>query len=131
MYRIAIVTNDHHTICAHFGRASYYEVFAIEKGKILQHETRSKPAHNQFVNEPHDEPGYAHGQGPTAESRHIRMLDPIRDCQVLLAGGMGQGAFDNLKRINIQPILADIMEIDQAVKAYLDGQLVNHLEWLH
>jgi predicted Fe-Mo cluster-binding NifX family protein len=129
--KIAVVTDDHQTISAHFGRAVYYEVFTIADGKIAQQETRPKPSHNQFANEPHDEPGYTHGQGPAAEGRHARMLETIRDCQVLLARGMGQGAYDNLKNSGIQPILTDIHEITQAVKAYIDGQLVDHPERLH
>jgi predicted Fe-Mo cluster-binding NifX family protein len=129
--KIAVVTDDHRTISAHFGRAVFYEVFTIIEMKITARETLTKPAHNQFANEPHDEPGYAHGQGPAAEGRHARMLEPIRDCQVLLAGGMGQGAHDNLKQAGIQPILTDILDIDQAIKSYINGQLVDHSEWLH
>ena len=129
--KIAVVTDDHRTISAHFGRALYYEVFTIADGKITQREALPKPAHNQFANEPHDEPGYTHGHGPAAESRHARMLVPIRDCQVLLTRGMGQGAFDNLKQAGIQPILTDIQEIEPAVKAYIDGQLQDHPERLH
>jgi predicted Fe-Mo cluster-binding NifX family protein len=131
MTKIAFVTDDHRTISAHFGRAMFYEVITAENGKVIQQETRPKPGHNQFANEPHDEPGHAHGFGPAAEDRHARMLEPIRDCQVLVARGMGQGAYDNLKSSGIQPILSDISEIDQAVKAYMDGQLVDHMERLH
>ena len=129
--KIAVVTDDHRTISAHFGRAVSYEVFTISDGKITGQETHPKPAHNQFANEPHDEPGYAHGQGPAAEGRHTNMLEPIRDCQVLLARGMGQGAHDSLTRSGIQPILTDIPEIEQAVKAYMVGQLTDHPERLH
>lgn len=129
--KIAVVTDDHRTISAHFGRAVYYEVFTISDGKITGKETLPKPAHNQFANEPHDELGYAHGQGPAAESRHANMLEPIRDCQVLLARGMGEGAYDSLTRSGIKPILTDIPEIEQAVKAYVDGQLTDHPERLH
>jgi predicted Fe-Mo cluster-binding NifX family protein len=100
-------------------------------GKITQREALPKLAHNQFANEPHNEPGFAHGQGPAAESRHARMLEPIRDCQILLTGGMGQGAYDNLKQAGIKPILTDIQEIESAVKAYIDGQLQDHTERLH
>jgi predicted Fe-Mo cluster-binding NifX family protein len=129
--KIAVVTDDHQTISAHFGRATYYEVFTVSDGKITQHEAILKPAHNQFANEPHDEPGFAHGQGPAAESRHARMLEPIGDCQVLVAGGMGQGAYNNLTLAGIKPILTDIHEIEPAVKAYIDGQLIDHPERLH
>ena len=36
--KIAVVTDDHMTICAHFGRAVYYEVFTISDGKIAGRE---------------------------------------------------------------------------------------------
>jgi predicted Fe-Mo cluster-binding NifX family protein len=129
--KIAVVTDDHKTICQHFGRAIYYEVFTVVDGKITQREALLKPSHNQFANEPHDEPGFAHGTGPAAESRHSRMLEPIRDCQALLTRGMGQGAHDSLKAAGIQAILTDIQEIEPAVQAYIDGQLVDHPERLH
>ncbi|HEX7621234.1 MAG TPA: NifB/NifX family molybdenum-iron cluster-binding protein [Anaerolineales bacterium] len=129
--KIAVVTDDNRTISAHFGRALYYEVFTVSDGKITGHESLPKPAHTQFPGGHPDEPGYAHGRGPAAESTHARMLEPIRDCQVLLAGGMGQGAFNSLKQAGIQPVLTDIHEIELAVKAYMDGHLVDHPEWLH
>jgi len=129
--KIAVVTDDHQTISAHFGRAVYYEVFTITDGKITKREALMKPSHNQFANEPHDEPGFAHGKGPAAQNRHVRMFEPIRDCQVLMARGMGQGAHDNLMQAGIQPILTDIQEIEAAIKAYLDGQLLDHPERLH
>ena len=129
--KIAVVTDDHRTISAHFGRALFYEVFSITDGKILQRVSLPKPAHNQFTNEPHDEPGFAHGQGPVAESRHARMLEPIQDCQILLAGGMGQGAYDSLSQAGIKPILTDIGEIDAAVNAYIEGMLLDNPKRLH
>ena len=131
MTRIAFVTDDHLTISAHFGRAAYYDVFTIENGKVIARETRSKPSHNLFANEPHEEPGYQHGRGPAAESRHTRMVGAISDCQILVARGMGMGAFDNLKGNGIQPILTDIQGIDQAIDTYLTGDLVDNPERLH
>jgi predicted Fe-Mo cluster-binding NifX family protein len=129
--KIAVVTDDHRMISAHFGRALYYEVFTVVDGKITRREALLKPAHNQFANEPHDEPGFAHGMGPAAESRHMRMLEPVQDCQVLIAGGMGQGAHNNLEQAGIRAIVTDIHEIAVAVRAYLDGNLVDHPERLH
>jgi predicted Fe-Mo cluster-binding NifX family protein len=129
--KIAVVTDDHATICAHFGRAQYYEIFTIEQGKIIHREFIQKPSHNQFANEPHDEPGYTHGEGPLARGRHARMLEPILTCQVLIARGMGGGAHNNLVEAGIQPILTDISDIEQAVQAYLDGKLKDHPERLH
>ncbi len=129
--KIAVVTDDHNTISAHFGRAVYYEIFTISDGKVTGRESLAKPSHNQFADEPHDEPEFKHGEGPAAESRHARMFTPILDCQVLLAGGMGQGAYTSLIITGIHPILTDIRDIEQAVRDYLDGKLVNHTERLH
>ena len=39
--KIAVVTDDHQTISAHFGRAMYYEVFTVVDGK--DHPSRGAP----------------------------------------------------------------------------------------
>jgi predicted Fe-Mo cluster-binding NifX family protein len=59
------------------------------------------------------------------------MIETIADCQVLLAGGMGWGAYENIKRYNIEPVVTDVKDIDQAVKLHLDGKLKNLTELLH
>jgi predicted Fe-Mo cluster-binding NifX family protein len=129
--KIAVVTDDHSTISAYFGRADYYEVFDIFDGKVTGRETLSKASHNQSAKEPNAEPGFAYGQGSTEENLHTRMFSPILDCQVLLAGGMGQGAYNGLKQAGVKPVLTDMRGIEQAVKAYLDGTLTDHPELLH
>jgi predicted Fe-Mo cluster-binding NifX family protein len=130
--KIAVVTDDQTTISAHFGRAQYYLVFIVENGKIVGQETRSKPGHNQFPSEPHDENhARAHGTGPHSEARHAGMMDVISDCDVLLACGMGQGAHDGLELRGILPIITDIHGARSAVEAYLAGSIVDHRELLH
>jgi predicted Fe-Mo cluster-binding NifX family protein len=131
--KIAVITDDFKTISAHFGRAQQYQVFTVENGKIVAQESRSKANHTQFAEQEHHDhqPGEGHGSDPASQHRHGAMMDPIADCQVLLAGGMGMGAHAALASRGIQPILNDISEIDQAIKAYINGQLVDHPEWLH
>ena len=55
----------------------------------------------------------------------------IADCQVLLARGMGSGAYEGMKQAGIRPIVTDIANIDEAVQAYLSGRAVDHTERLH
>lgn len=131
--KIAVVTDDHQTISAHFGRAQHYQVFTVENGQIVAQESRSKANHSQFAEQEHHDhqPGVGHGSDPASQHRHGAMMDTIADCHVLLARGMGMGAHDALASRGIQPILKDISEIEQAVKAYIDGQLVDHPERLH
>ena len=72
-----------------------------------------------------------HGYGAGAQSRHASMMESIADCQVLIAGGMGWGAYESLKSHNIEGVVTDIADIDEAVKLYLDGKLPNLMERLH
>lgn len=44
------------------------------------------------------------------------MMAAIADCDVLLARGMGQGAYLALEKAGIQPITAEIRSIDEAVQ---------------
>jgi predicted Fe-Mo cluster-binding NifX family protein len=131
--KIAAVTDDGKTISQHFGRASYYLVVTIEDGKIVNRELREKLGHVHFAGEPHDpeQSGQHHGYGPASESRHARMAAAIADCQVLLCGGMGTGAYESMKQRGVRPIVTDILSIDEAVQAYLEGAIVDHMERLH
>ncbi len=119
--KIAVVTDNQITISAHFGRAPYYQVFLIESGQIAGKETRTKAYHGQ--------PGEL--EMHTHQHQHGGMIDPISDCQVMLGRGMGTGAYNALTEAGILPIITDIPDIETAVKAYLAGNLANHLERLH
>ena len=125
--KIAIVSDDHQTISAHFGRAQFYEVFTIDAGKVTARETLVR-FNSQIV-------AVGGGHEPEGEHHHHHdhnaMMTPISDCQVLLAGGMGTGAHLSLKEHGIKPIITDIHEIQAAVDAYLAGTLVDHAERLH
>jgi predicted Fe-Mo cluster-binding NifX family protein len=133
--KIAAVSEDGVTISQHFGRAPFYVVVTVEDGKIIAHEKRDKMGHNQFGGETHEE---AHGQDPrghgfdpAAQDRHARMVTAIADCEVLLARGMGAGAYESMKQANICPVVTDITNIDEAVQAYIERSLVDHTERLH
>lgn len=131
--KIAVITDDLKTISAHFGRAQYYQVFDVTDKKINHIETRSKANHNHFKDQEASmhQHGEGHGSSPEAENRHASMMDPIQDCEILLAGGMGRGAFSSLAARNIRAILTDIRDIQAAVEAFIDGKIVDHSEWLH
>jgi predicted Fe-Mo cluster-binding NifX family protein len=59
------------------------------------------------------------------------MIDTIADCDVLIAGGMGNGAFAALEERNVTPLITEIADIDEAVRLYLEGNLTNRMELLH
>jgi predicted Fe-Mo cluster-binding NifX family protein len=59
------------------------------------------------------------------------MVTAIADCQVLLARGMGAGAYESIKQAGIRPIVTDVASIEDAIEAYLAGTLTDHPETLH
>jgi predicted Fe-Mo cluster-binding NifX family protein len=59
------------------------------------------------------------------------MLSAIADCQVVLAGGMGQGMLQNLEQAGIRPILTEVKSIQEAIHAFLEGTLVDRSERVH
>ena len=133
--KIAAVSEDGVTISQHFGRAPFYVVVTVEDGKIVAREKRDKMGHNQFSGETHEESHgedpRGHGFDPAAQNRHARMVTAIADCKVLLARGMGAGAYESMKQANIRPVVTDVANIDEAVQAYLAGSLKDHVEKLH
>lgn len=130
--KIAAVTEDGNTISQHFGRAPYYEVLTVEGGAIVARERRDKLGHGHFASEPHaHDPSAPHGVDAAAQGRHARMVDAIRDCEVLLARGMGAGAYESIRQAGIRPVLTEARAIDDAVRQVLDGTIVDHVERLH
>jgi predicted Fe-Mo cluster-binding NifX family protein len=126
--KIAIVTDDHLTISTHFGRAKFYEVFTIEGGHVTAQETiaRSNPQLLPTVVSDSAPGGHHHHNHD-----HNAMIAPIADCKALVTRGMGMGAHVSLQEHGIQPIITDLPEIQDAVKAFIDGVLVDHVERLH
>jgi predicted Fe-Mo cluster-binding NifX family protein len=65
------------------------------------------------------------------QHRHGLMFAPIRDCEVCVVGGMGVGAYENLRSMGIRPIITDMRLIDEAAQAFIEGRLENHAERIH
>lgn len=131
--KIAVITEDGKKISQHFGRAPFYLVLTIENGQVVNREMREKLGHAHFASEAHDADHHdgGHGMDEGSHNRHASMAQVISDCEVLLCGGMGQGAYESMRRLKIQPLVTELREIDTAVQAYLDGTLIDHTELLH
>ncbi|UCH87554.1 MAG: NifB/NifX family molybdenum-iron cluster-binding protein [Dehalococcoidia bacterium] len=131
--KIAAVSEDEVNISQHFGRAPYYVVLTVEGNEIVDSETRPKVGHHTFAAHEHPRPGRGqrHGCDAGSQPKHRRMAETIADCDVLIAGGMGQGAYESLKDYGIRPIVTEIGDIREAILRYLEGNLPNLRERLH
>jgi predicted Fe-Mo cluster-binding NifX family protein len=130
--KIAAISENGNTISQHFGRAPLYVVVTVQDGKITGRETRQKAGHHTFAAH-HEEvaPGERHGYDAGAQVRHANMVENIADCQALIAGGMGWGAYESLKNRGIETVVTNVQSIDEAVKRYVEGNLPNLMERLH
>ena len=59
------------------------------------------------------------------------MIENIRDCDVMLTRGMGRGAYLDLLKSGIRPIVTDIADIETAIQAVMDDTIIDHTENLH
>jgi len=130
--RIAVVSDDEATISKHFGRAAYYVVVTVEDGRIVSKETRAKAGHNTFDDcDCRAAPEGPHGQGQHSEAKHQIMAGTIVDCDALISGGMGWGAYESLKRRGIEPVITDVRDVAEAALGYAGGTLPNLTDRLH
>jgi predicted Fe-Mo cluster-binding NifX family protein len=122
--KIAFVTDDGSTVCAHFGRAMYYEIFTLDGTTIVSRERGPKAGHH--TNAPHAHAGEQHHGHD-----HGDMIAPIRGCATLVARGMGMGAHVALQSAGITTVLTDEQFIEAALQKYTAGELTNNARRLH
>lgn len=134
--KIALVSDDELTICRHFGRAKNYIVVLIENEKLVARTTLPKPVNCHSNSRHHGALGRrsnpeGKGFGHQAKDTHEHMFEGIKDCDILVTRGMGRGAYLDLQKLGVKPIVTDIAEIEMAIDAILEETIVNHTEKLH
>jgi predicted Fe-Mo cluster-binding NifX family protein len=131
--KIAFVTDDGVAITQHFGRAGKYLVVEIEDGKELSRDLRDKLGHTHF-RQAEKEHSHAENQAhndPADHSKHVQMMAAIEDCDVVVCGGMGRGAFQSIVSLGKEVFMTNTNDINGALKGYLAGELVNMSDLVH
>ena len=101
--RIAVTYEDGN-VFQHFGRTENFKIYEIEDGKVISSEVMN-----------------SNGVGHEA----LAWLLKDSNIDVLICGGMGQGAQDALAEAGIEVCAGASGNTDEAVAAYLAGELVN------
>ncbi len=122
MTKIAIPTDDGETISMHLGRAHYFQVITLQDGQVQSTEQREKASHSHQDHQHEHEAGVHPGQ---------QMIETIRDCQVLIAGGMGQPMYERAISHGLDVYLAIQDRISDAVEAYQKGTLTSDMRCVH
>ena len=98
------VTYENGNVFQHFGRTEEFKVYDVEEGRVLASEVMS-----------------SEGVGHEA----LAWLLKEADIDVLICGGMGQDAQDALAEAGIEVCAGAEGNADEAVAAYLAGELIN------
>jgi len=118
--KLAVASTNGTDVSAHFGRSRCFVVFTVEGGRITDQEVRDNTytAHAQGqcqdgAEQHHDQP-----------HSHADIIGALRDCQVVLCGGMGWRAAQELQAAGIRPVAVPqagpAMEV---VEAFLRGRI--------
>ena len=89
-------------VAEHFGHCENFAIYVIENNKIVSKEVVENPGH---------EKGFL--------PRFLKDLD----INLVISGGMGQGAIDIFNEENIEIITGNLGKNDEIVNNYLDGKL--------
>ena len=98
------VTYEDGNVFQHFGRTENFKVYDVDAGRVVSSEVMN-----------------SNGVGHEA----LAWLLKDSDIDVLICGGMGQGAQDALAEAGIEVCAGATGNTDEAVAAYLAGELVN------
>jgi predicted Fe-Mo cluster-binding NifX family protein len=119
LVKIAVATMDGILVSQHFGQSKGFVVFETNGADVGSREfrTNNHTPHAQGLCN-HD------GAHEHATHSHGNILELLKDCTVVLCGGMGGGAAQALRSHGIEPIiLATPSSADEAAAAYLNGTL--------
>ena len=117
--KIAVASSDGKSVSQHFGRSRCFIVFEADEGKITGREVRD----NRYTAHARGECGDGERDHSQAHS-HADIVQALHDCKIILCGGMGWRAAEELKANGVEPLVMDPGSTpEQAVADFLAGRL--------
>ncbi len=101
MKKIA-VASEGEKITEHFGHCQNFNIYDVEDGKIVGHESVPNPGHR---------PGF------------LPNFLAQKGINTIISGGMGGGAIDLFNENNIEVVVGIFGDSKSAVQNYLDGKI--------
>jgi predicted Fe-Mo cluster-binding NifX family protein len=125
MKKIAVAQMDEVLISKHFGRSPYFGIYTISDKGVEGPEMRIN-TFTHHAKRTHDERHEHHEHGHQHHNHgHHSVVEGLKDCQVLIAGGMGMGAKNSLSTAGVEVIITDNNLAEEAVRQYQNGSLQN------
>lgn len=136
--RIAFPSEDGERISRHFGKAAYFVIASLQTDGNYRLERRRrdhwKGQHESGLIQLAEPADNSETGADTPEVTRIisnGLLAGSEDCQVLIAGGMGQAAYQRAVQQGLQVILTGEKEIAKAVDLYRQDKLSSDMRRVH
>jgi predicted Fe-Mo cluster-binding NifX family protein len=124
--KIAIPSNDNNSVSAHFGRSLGFIVYNTGDHEILTEEYRENNVTGHARGEHVEHSGeHSHSHGEHNHS-HSGILDLLNDCEIVIAGGMGQRLYDDFMSANKKVFITREPDARKSVKLFLENLLDNN-----
>jgi len=112
--KIAIASDDRHTIAGHFGRTMGFIIYEVDGMNVINKEYRV----NDFTGHARGMEGADHGM-----DRHAPILSALKGCKAVIARGMGRRIYDDLQSVGIETFIVNEEIAEQALQLYLQNSL--------
>jgi predicted Fe-Mo cluster-binding NifX family protein len=122
--KIAIPTSDGIRISSNILNIKGFLVFEIIDGKIVEetYVMKSKVANN------HPAPGGNGNPGAHNDEENFSFLAGIKDCQIVIANGVGKSMFEELVRAHKEVYITEASNVRGAINHFIRQTLRNHPE---
>lgn len=124
--KIAIPSMDGNSLSMHFGRSRGFIIYTIDNQYISGKEYRNNDftGHAQGL---HQEHNHDHDHSHQGHS-HNGILNALADCEIVIAGGMGQRLFSDLTQVGKNIYITHETNPETAVKLFLENKLDSNPE---
>ena len=129
-FKAAFATSDGFKISKHFGRAEFFEIIEMNEDKIISRERRANTVAHHHTHD-HGHGSTHHEMNHEHNERHNQMAEIVKDCDYVVAGGMGNPIYNALSALGKKVIVTSLNNIDDALLEISSGTIVNHTEKLH
>lgn len=114
--KIGIASDDKASIAQHFGRTKGFVIAEIAGNEIVSEQYRENNFSHHAQSKTHEH-HHEHGHS------HEGILSALKDCDVVIARGMGRRIYDDLRSASIKAMITDVPTVDDALTAFLAGSL--------
>jgi len=115
--KIAFPTRDNETIVGHFGNMATLLVVEIDDGVERGREHRAMTGMPACGDTENSRPGY--------------VIGVLKDCDVLIANGIGTPLVHKANQAGVDVVLTSYRSIDEALTAFTSGSLSHEPELAH